>query len=66
MLLKWSQDLLGSPETSQILSQFMWYKKYIKVKDIAIHIFQNSQIKMLTSCRSYLKVAGSYRGSILN
>ena len=66
MLLKWRQDLLGSPETSQILSQFMWYKKCIKVKNIAINIFQNSLIKVLTLCRSYLKVAGSYHGSILN
>ena len=27
MLISWSPDLSGSPETSQILSQFLWFKK---------------------------------------
>ena len=38
MLTSWSSDLSGSPETSsQILSQFLWFKKYIKIEGTAIH-----------------------------
>ena len=38
MLICWSQSLSGSPETSsQILSQFLWFNKYIKIEDTIIH-----------------------------
>ena len=65
MLNRWSQSLSGSPETSsQILSQFLWFNKYIKIDGTAIH-FPKSLIKVLIPYRSYLKMAGSYHGSIL-
>ena len=38
MLNSWSQSLSGSPETSsQILSQFLWFNKYIKIEGTIIH-----------------------------
>ena len=65
MLNRWSQSLSGSPETSsQILSQFLWFNKYIKIDGTAIH-FPKSLIKVLIPYRSYLNMAGSYHGSIL-
>ena len=53
MLNRWTQNLSGSPETSsQILSQFLWFNKYIKNKGNVIHFpkFSNN------SYRSYLKM----------
>ena len=65
MLISWSQSLLGSTETySQILSQFLWFTKHIKIESTAIR-FQNSLIKILMSHCSYLKMVGSYHESIL-
>ena len=38
MLICWSQSLSGSPETSsQILSQFLWFNKYIKIEGTVMH-----------------------------
>ena len=67
LLNSWSQSFAGSPETSsQILSQFLWFNKYFKIEGTALqYIFQNSLIKILTFYGSYLKMAGSYHGSIL-
>ena len=65
MLISWSQDLSGSPETSsQILSQFLWFNNTLKLR-VWHYIFQNSLIKILASYRSYLKMAGLYLGSVL-
>ena len=65
MLINWSQGLLGSPETSsQLLSQFFWFNKYIKVEDTAVHFpkFSNKDINFLSKL---FEKAGSYYGSIL-
>ena len=51
MLNSWSQSLSGSPETSsQILSQFLWFNKYIKIESTVIHFpkFSNKVIKFLS------------------
>ena len=38
MLISCSQDLSGLPEKSfQILSQFLWFYKYIEIESTAIH-----------------------------
>ena len=38
MLISWSQDYSGSPEASfQLLSQFLWFDKYIKIEGTATH-----------------------------
>ena len=50
MLISWSQYLSASPETlSQVLSQFLWYKNYIKIEDAVIHFekFSNKNISFL-------------------
>ena len=61
----WSQDISESPETSpQILSQFLLCNIYVEIEG-TLCIFQNSLIKILTSYRGYLKIAGSHLGSIL-
>ena len=57
MLNSWSQSLLGSPETSSwILSQFLWFNKYIKIEVTVIHFpkfpISNFLIEVLTSYRS--------------
>ena len=46
----WSQSLSGSPETSQILSQFLWFNKYIKTECIVTHFlkFSNKGINFLS------------------
>ena len=65
MLINCSQGFLGSPETSsQILSQFFWFNKYIKVEDTAIHFpkFSSKDINFLSKL---FEKAGSYYGSIL-
>ena len=65
MLNSWSQSLSGSPETSpQILSQFLWFNKYLKSEDAVIHFpkFSNKGINFLSQL---LKMAGPYLGSIL-
>ena len=65
MLNSWSQNLSGSPETSsQVLSQFLWFHKHIKIEGTVIY-FPKFANKVLTSYRSYVKMAGSYHGSIL-
>ena len=39
MVISWSQYLSSSPETpSSVLSQFSWYKYYIKTEDAVTHI----------------------------
>ena len=51
MLRRWSQILSGLPETScQILSQFLWFKKYIKIEGTVIHFqkFSNKGINFLS------------------
>ena len=51
MLNSWSQSLSGSPETSsQILSQFLWFNKYIKTEGTVIHFpnFPNKDINFLS------------------
>ena len=51
MLNSWSQSLSGSPETSsQILSQFLWFNKYIKIEGTVIHFpkFSNKVINFLS------------------
>ena len=51
MLNSWSQSLSGSPETSsQILSQFLWFNKYVKIEDTEIHFpkFSNKGINFLS------------------
>ena len=51
MLNSWSQSLSGSPETSsQILSQFLWFNKYIKIEGTVIHFpkFSNKGINFLS------------------
>ena len=50
-LNSWSQSLSGSPETSsQILSQFLWFNKYIKIEGTVIHFpkFSNKGINFLS------------------
>ena len=60
MLNSWSQNLSGSPETSsQILSQFLWFNKYVKIEGTEIHF------PKFSTYRIYLKMAESYHGSIL-
>ena len=40
----WSQSLSGSPETSsQLLSQFRWFNKYIKIEGTVIHFSKFSK-----------------------
>ena len=50
MINSWSQSLSGSPETSQILSQFFWFNKYIKIEGTVIHFpnFSNKGINFLS------------------
>ena len=51
MLISWRQGLSGPPETSsQILSQFLWFKKHIKIEGTTIHFpkFPNKTIKFLS------------------
>ena len=51
ILNSWSQGLSGSPETSsQILSQFLWFHKYIEIEGTAIHFpkFCNKDINFLS------------------
>ena len=50
MLNSLSQSLLGSPESfSQILCQFLWFNKYIKIEGTVIHFpkFFNKSINLL-------------------
>ena len=50
MLICWSPSLSGSPGTSpQILSQFLWFNKYIKIEGTVIHFpkFSNKGIDFL-------------------
>ena len=65
MLNSWRQSLSGLRETSsQVLSQLLWFNKYIKIEGTVIN-FPKFSNEVLTSYRSYLKMAGSYPGSIL-
>ena len=51
MLNSWSQSLSGSPETSsQMLSQFLLFSKYIKIEGTIIHFpkFSNKAINFLS------------------
>ena len=51
ILNSWSQSLSGSPEnSSQILSQFSWFNKYIKIEGTVIHFpkFSNKGINFLS------------------
>ena len=51
MLICCSQSHSGSPETSsQTFSQFLWFKKYIKVEGTVIHFpkFSNKGINFLS------------------
>ena len=51
MLNSWSQSLSGSPETSsQILSPFLWFHKYIKIEGTVIHFpkYSNKGINFLS------------------
>ena len=51
MLICWSQSLSGSPETSsQILSQSLWFNKYIKIEGAVTHFlkFSNKGISFLS------------------
>ena len=50
MLISWIQGLSGPPETSQILSQFLWFKKHIKIEGSTIHFpkFSNKTIKFFS------------------
>ena len=63
MLISWSPDLSGSPETSQILFSFCGLKITLKLR-VLQYIFQNPLIKVLTSYCSYVKMAGSYHGLV--
>ena len=50
MLISWSQDLSRSPETSsQMLTQFLLFNKYIKTEGTAIHFpkFSNKDINFI-------------------
>ena len=50
MVISWSQYLSSSPETpSQVLPQFLWYRHYIKVEDVVMHLenFSNKNINLL-------------------
>ena len=50
MLISWSQSLLGSTETySQILSQFLWFTKHIKIESTAIRFpkFSDKDINVI-------------------
>ena len=51
MLICWSQSLSGSPETSsQLLSQFLLFSKYIKIEGMVINFpkFSNKGINFLS------------------
>ena len=51
MLISWSQSRSGSPEnSSQILSQFLRFNKYIKIEDTVIHFpkFSNKGINYIS------------------
>ena len=51
MLNSWSQSLSGSPEiSSQMLSQFLWFSKYIKIKGTVIYFpkFSNKAVNVLS------------------
>ena len=51
MLNSWSQSLSESPETScQILSQFLWFNKHMKIEGSVIHLtkFSNKGINLLS------------------
>ena len=62
MVISWSQFLFSSPETpSQVLSQSLCYNNYIKIEDAVIN-FEKYLIKISTSYRSYLKMAGYIMG----
>ena len=63
MLISWSPDLSGSPETSQILFSFCGLKITLKLR-VLQYIFQNPLIKVLTSYCSYVKMTGSYHGLV--
>ena len=51
MLICWSQT------SSEILSQFLWFNKYIKIEGTVIH-FPKFSNKGITSYCSYLKMVG--------
>ena len=52
--------LTSSETLCQILSQFLWYIKFIKDEGTEIYSLQDSLLKMSTSHLSYLKMARSY------
>ena len=43
MVISWSQYLSTSPETPQVLSQFLWYNNYIKIGDALIHFEKSNK-----------------------
>ena len=51
MLISWSQDFSGPPETSQILYPFLWFNCYIKIEGTAILFlkFSNKDINFILS-----------------
>ena len=50
MLISWGQDQSGSPKLSQILFQFLWFNKYIKIVGTAIHFpkFSNKDFNFIS------------------
>ena len=67
MLNSWSQSLSRSPETSsQTLSQFLCFNKYIKIEVTVIHFpkFSNQGINFLSELLENSRII-SYHGSIL-
>ena len=63
MLISWSQYLSHHLKHLIFFSHLLWCNSYIKTEDTVI-LFENSLIKISTSYPSYLKMAGSYHGSI--
>ena len=64
MVISWIQYHFSLPETpSQVLSQFLCYKNYIKI-EAAVYILKNYLMKISTSYRSYLQMPGLYHGLI--
>ena len=50
---------------AQVLSQLLCYNNHIKIEDAVIN-FEKFSTKVLSPYHSYLKMAGSYHGSISN
>ena len=66
MLISWSQGLSGS-SLKFLLKYYLSFCGLANTLKLSVpqYIFQNSLIKILTSYRSYLKMAGPYHESIL-